>query len=155
MKVTRDFSTRQRLGGHAARQLELMTEEVIGIMGSIAQSGKAKLWIEGSGLKYRIHLNFPASIGSEEYKKLISLSSSGKNEAVNTLSDRIREKMIAGIKSADSSTENSTGYEWSLRDGEQGDDDLGESILSALADNIKVSVTRSAVELVVIKSVKE
>ena len=155
MKIVRDFAARQRLGEHSEKQLELMCEEVIGIMGNIAQSAKAKFWIEGSGLKYRMHLSFPASVGSEEYKKLIALSTSGRNEAVNSLSGKIWEKMIAGIKSADAGSENGAGYEWSLRDNETGDDEISESILNALADNIKVSVTKTHVELVVIKSVTE
>ena len=74
---------------------------------------------------------------------------------MNSLSGKIWEKMIAGIKSADAGSENGAGYEWSLRDNEIGDDEIGESILNALADNIKVSVTKTHVELVVIKSVTE
>ncbi|MCR5672811.1 MAG: mechanosensitive ion channel family protein [Lachnospiraceae bacterium] len=155
MRIVRDFATRQRLSDRNTRHLELMTEEIIGVIASIVQSAKTKFWIEGSGQKYRIHLSFPASVGSEEYKRLIALSTSGKNEAVRSLSEKIWEKMIAGIRTADTAGSSSGDYEWSLHGGDQVEDDLGESILNALADNIKVSVTKDHVELVVVKLVKD
>lgn len=154
LEIARSFAAKQRLSQHAAMQLELMTEEVIGIAGSIADKTKAKLWVDGSGVKYRIHLSFPASIGTDEYKRLLALSSSGRNEAVKTLAGKIWEKMIVGIKSA-SEDGHESDYEWSLRDNSRDeDDDLGESILDSLSDDIKVSVTKDKVELVVIKSVQ-
>ena len=152
MSTVRGFADKQRLTEHARLQLELMTEEIIGIMGSIAQSAKAKFWVEGSGQKYMIHLTFPASVGSEEYRKLISLSTTGRNEAVNTIAAKIWEKMVSGIRSNGSDTAKESDYEWSLTDSGQ-KNEIGESILASMADDIKVSVTKEHVELVVIKSV--
>ena len=152
MDTVHAFAKKQRFGRRATLQLELMTEELIGIMGNMVEKTKASLWVEGSGMKYRIHLKFPTNIGSEEYRKLLALSSSGKNEAVRSLSGKVWEKIIAGIKSAEDSRENRD-YEWSLRENEMTEDDIAESILVAVADDIKVSVTKENVELVVVKSV--
>lgn len=153
LETVRGFAVRQRLSERAAMQLELMTEETIGIIGNIVDKARAKLWVEGSGVKYRIHISFPTSIGTEEYKKLISLSTSGKNEAVKTFAGKIWEKMVAGIKSA-YEEDHDGGYEWSLHENGREEDDIGESILTSIADDVKVSVTKEAVELIVVKSVQ-
>lgn len=154
LETVRSFAEKQRLSQHASMQLELMTEEIIGIAGSIVDKAKAKLWVDGSGVKYRIHLSFPASIGTDEYKKLLALSSSGKNEAVKTLAGKIWEKMVAGIKTT-SEDSHEGDYEWSLQSsGQDEDSEIGESILASIADDIRVSVTRDKVELVVVKSVQ-
>ena len=153
LETVRGFAERQRLGERAAMQLELMTEEIIGIIGNIVDKTKAKLWVEGSGVKYRIHISFATGFGNEEYKRLISLSSSGKNEAVKTFAGKIWEKMVAGIMTA--AEEGHDGdYEWSLHENGQGEDDYGESILTSIADDVKVSVTKEKVELIVVKSVQ-
>jgi hypothetical protein len=153
LETVREFASRQRLSAHAAMQLELMTEEIIGVIGNIVDKTKAKLWVEGSGVKYRIHISFSTNFGTEEYKRLLSLSSSGKNEAVTTLAGKIWEKMVAGIKTA--AEEGHEGdYEWSLHENSQEEDDFGESILTSIADDVKVSVTKEKVELIVIKSVQ-
>ena len=153
LETVRGFAERQRLGERASMQLELMTEEIIGIIGNIVGKAKAKLWVEGSGVKYRIHISFASGFGTEEYKRLISLSSSGKNEAVKTFAGKLWEKMVAGIMTA--TEEGHVGdYEWSLHENDQGEDDYGESILTSIADDVKVSVTKEKVELIVVKSVQ-
>ncbi|MBR4719834.1 MAG: mechanosensitive ion channel [Lachnospiraceae bacterium] len=150
--MVRGFAEKQRLNEHATMQLELMTEELIGVVGNIVESAMVKMWIEGSGLKYRIHVSFPASVRSEEYKRLISLSSSGKNEAVQGLAGKLWEKMVAGIRTTSDDNHDSD-YEWSLKESGPDDSGIGESILAAIADDIKVSVAKDKVELVVVKSV--
>ncbi len=150
LETARMFASKQRLDEKSTKQLELMSEEMIGIMDSIARNAKAKFWIDGSGLKYRIHLSFPTNVGIEEYKRLLAISSSGKNEAIKTLSDKIIETMTTGIRN--NSDDRSQDFEWSIHD-EPNAVQIGESILVALADDIKVSVTREKVELLVIKTV--
>ena len=73
-----------------------------------------------------IHLTFPASVGSEEYRKLISLSTTGRNEAVNTIAAKIWEKMVSGIRNNGSDTAKDSDYEWSLTDSGQ-KNEIGES----------------------------
>lgn len=155
VETARQFAKKQRLDPKSCRQLELMSEEAIGIIGTIADSDNAKFWIEGSGLKYRIHLTFPASVGSDEYKKLLSLASSGKNEAVRTLSAKIWETMVTGLgSSGNDNMSKEEQFEWSLRNDEPHVEQIAESILVALADDIKVSVTKDNVNLLVVKSVQ-
>lgn len=158
VEAVRTFASRQRLDTRSQNDLSLLTEELIGVTENIIGDTKAKLWIEGSGLKYRIHLGFKAtSIEIEERMRLLAISSSGKNEAAHSLPAKIREKIIFGLHSTESAgNAGNTGskkYEWSLNGNEPTADKIGESILTALSDDIKVSVTNDYIELTVIKSV--
>ena len=151
--MVRSFASMQRLDEKARNQLALMTEELIGLTGDIVGNTMAKLWIEGSGLKYRIHLNFKADIGSGERIRLLSLSSSGRNEANNSLPQKIWEKVIVGLRTTEDNTNANDNYEWSMHDNEPSAHEIAESILVALADDIRVSVTKTHVELTVVRSV--
>ncbi len=151
MNIVHSFAHRQNFSEQEERKLELMAEELVLIARSIVDDTKGKFWVEGSGTKYRLHLRFNATVGSKEYRKLMSLSSSGKNEAAKTLTEKIWDKMVAGIKSTDSQN-GPEEYEWSLIESGGAGDDLGESILSAVADDIKVSVTKEQVDLIIIRT---
>ena len=129
-----------------------MSEEAIGIMKDIVDESKVRFWIEGSGLKYKLHLRCAITVGSDEYKKLLSLSTSGRNEAVKTLAQKIWERMLAGVKSTGDNEGNDTDYECSVIEDRSDSDNIGESILASIADDIKVSVTKERVELVIIKT---
>ena len=155
------FSKKQRLEPAAKMQLELLTEETIGIISSIVEGANTSFWIEGSGLKYRIHVSFSAKLDSAEYKKLINLSSSGKNEAAKGFTARIWDIMIRGLNDAQNSdndknnSDTGTGYNWSLSEADEiNEEEISESILGAIADDIKVSVTKDRVNFMVIKSLQ-
>ncbi|MCR5232713.1 MAG: mechanosensitive ion channel family protein [Lachnospiraceae bacterium] len=155
------FSKKQRLEPAAKMQLELLTEETIGIISSIVEGANTSFWIEGSGLKYRIHVSFSAKLDSAEYKKLINLSSSGKNEASKGFTARIWDIMIRGLNDTQNSdndknnNDTGTGYNWSLSEADEiNEEEISESILGAIADDIKVSVTKDRVDFMVIKSLQ-
>ncbi len=153
METVHIFSRRQRLDVRKTRQMELLTEETIGIIRNIVSDTKVSFWIEGSGLTYRIHLTFSARIGSEEYRRLLSLSSSGRNEAARTFPDRLWEIIVRGIDSQTEDRQEKGSYEWNLSEETNiSADQIGEFILAAIADDIKVSVRKEKVELLVLKS---
>ncbi len=152
METVHLFSRRQRLDVRKTRQMELLTEESIGIIKNIVSDAKVSFWIEGSGLIYRIHLAFSARIGSEEYKKLLSLSSSGRNEAARAFPGRLWEIIVRGIDSQTDDRQEKSSYEWNLSEETVSAEQIGEFILAAIADDIKVSVRKDKVELLVIKS---
>ena len=156
VETAQNYAKKQRLDKHSSMQLELLTEEGIGVISNIFDNIKTtSFWVEGSGITYRIHLSFSAQMGGEEYQKLLSISSSGKNEAIKGFAAHIWEAVLKGIDA----TRNDTGscvrkddYEWSMKDENINEDELSESILAAVATDIKVSVTREKVEMVIIKS---
>lgn len=152
--LAESFAKRQRLLNKDAHKLELMTEESIALIQTLINGSKASLWIEGSGLEFRIHLTIDTRVGTEEYKRLIGLSSSGKNEAIKGFTGRIFDAMIRGVKTVDNS-DGAQKFEWDMDSENISQDELSESILAAIASGIKVGVTKEKVELVVEKNISD
>ena len=154
VKATEQFGSRLKLRPKNVMQLQLISEELIGIVRNIIEDARATFWIDGTGLLCRIHLHMPTSVESAEYQKLISLSTSGKNEAVQNLSGKIWQMTMNGIlQKKDDEDKKGRSYTWSLREFESTGDTslLGESILASMANDVKVKVTKKSVELIVIK----
>ncbi|MBO4904170.1 MAG: mechanosensitive ion channel family protein [Lachnospiraceae bacterium] len=152
--ATEQFGSRLKLDQKYVMQLQLISEELIGIVRNIITDAKATFWIEGTGLLCRIHLLLPTSVESAEYQKLISLSTTGKNEAASNISGKIWQMTMNGLlQKKDGEGKKGRSYTWSLREYESTGDTslLGESILSSMANDVKVKVTKASVELIVIK----
>ena len=150
MKLTTQFAARQNLDSKETFKLEHLTEESILFIQDVMGSTKIKFWIEGSGIKYKIHLSFRAAVGSKEYKRLIELSSSGKNDAINTIPSRVFEAMRLGLEAMMSG--NSSQYEWKLDRSRFSQKELNESILAATAGEITVHILKDQVEFIVSNS---
>ena len=154
IQLAKSFAERQKLSKRAAMQLELLTEESLGFIKRIVDHTSRDFWIEGTGTMYRLHISFYAKIGSEEYKKLINISSSGRNDANNSLSGRIWEAVLMGLKRPGGKGKDSReGFEWHLKDTEISEAEISQSILGAMASDIRVSVTAERVELTISKSI--
>ena len=78
------------------------------------------------------------------------------DEAVQGFAAHIWDAVLKGIKATSSPSaednEVKEDYEWYMNDEEINEDELGESILAAVASDIKVNVTREKVEFVVVKT---
>ena len=152
-RVARTFAERQNLDERAVGQLELLTEESVEFIQRLMDQTWREFWIEGTGVVYRLHIRFAAQVGSAEYKKLLDISSSGKNDAVSGLTGRIREAMLMGMKrSPEKGKESKGGFEWQLSSSDASEEEIGKSILGALASDIRVSVTSERVELIVARA---
>ena len=152
MDAARKFAARQRLGKSDAMQLQLLSEESIGIVRKILEDAKAAFWIEGSGQTYRIHLQLPVSVDSGEYRRLVALSSSGRNDGANRLNIKIWSIMMNGIGQLKS--DGATDMMWSMREDRKNisEDEIAESVLNSFADDIRVFMTKTSVEIVVEKN---
>ena len=153
IQTAKTYARLQNMDKGAAMQLELLMEESVGFVQRVADQTNRDFWIEGTGVVYRIHIRFAAKIGSDEYKKLIEVSSSGKNEAANSFSSRIWAAVLMGMKNPayrEKGIKNN--FEWQLSDAGVSEEEIGRSILGALASDIRVSVTSEQVELIVSKS---
>ena len=148
MEEVRHYVRRQRLNSHEGSRVELLSEEAVGIVRDMSKNAILNFWIEGSGVVYRIHISFKPEFGSSEYKRLLNLSSSGKNEAVKNFGDKIREIMALGLLANE---ERGRSYRWSIKEEPDKGENIGESLLTAVADDIRVSVTHNKVELVIEK----
>lgn len=153
IQTARGYAKRQNLEKRAAVQLELLTEESLGFVQRVVDHTSRDFWIEGTGEIYRIHLRFDAKVGSEAYKKLIMLSTSGRNEAANSIAGKVWEAVLMGLKrppEKGSKVKNS--FVWQLSEAGLEEEEIGKSILGAVASDVRVSVTTERVELIVSKA---
>ena len=152
--AAKSFAEMQSMSRQASMQLELLMEESVGFVQRVAEQTQRDFWVEGTGLAYRIHICFAARVGSEEYRKLLQVSSSGRNEAAS-FSSRIWEAVLNGMKSPSGSRKKdakASDYQWQLSDIGISEEEIGKSILGAVASDIRVSVTSERVEIIVTKN---
>ena len=163
-----------------ALHLRLLTEEMMGMMRSITGEKEGMFWIEDQDGEYQLHLKVKTMLTSEEKEQLLAVSSSGKNESAKGLMGRLRDFFDWG-SDADLSAYSSPlllpdafeqssspmlDWEWSMSryeralssQMEQGDqtvkeawDELEKSVVSHVADDVKVSIRSGTVEMIIIK----
>lgn len=153
IQTARGYAKRQNLEKRAAVQLELLTEESLGFVQRVVDHTSRDFWIEGTGEIYRIHLRFDAKVGSEAYKKLINLSTSGRNEAANSIAGKVWEAVLMGLKRPpEKGSKGKNSFVWQLSEAGLEEEEIGKSILGAVASDVRVSVTTERVELIVSKT---
>ena len=153
IQTARGYAKRQNLEKRAAVQLELLTEESLGFVQRVVDHTSRDFWIEGTGEIYRIHLRFDAKVGSEAYKKLIKLSTSGRNEAANSIAGKVWEAVLMGLKRPpEKGSKGKNSFVWQLSEAGVNEEEIGKSILGAVASDVRVSVTTERVELIVSKT---
>ena len=157
-----------------ALHLRLLTEEMMGLMRSITGEREGIFWIEGLHLQVRTLLN------SEEREQLLAVSSSGKNESAKGIMGRIRDFFDWGSDedlatytsplllpdAFEYTSSPSLDWEWSMsryenalssrleldaKDVREAWDELEKSVVSHVADDIKVSIRSGTVEMIIIK----
>ena len=160
--------------------LRLLTEEMMGLMRSITGEREGIFWIEDEDGEYRLHLQVRTLLNSEEREQLLAVSSTGKNESAKGLMGRIRDFFDWGsdedlatytspllLPDAFEYTRSpSLDWEWSMAryenalstQIEQGDqnvreawDELEKSVVSHVADEVKVSIRSGTVEMIIYK----
>ena len=174
------FSSYKELSGKNALHIRLLTEEMMSMMRSITGEKEGTFWIEDQDGEYQLHLKVRAMLTSEEREQLLAVSSSGKNESAKGLMGRLRDFFDWG-SDADLSAYSSPlllpdafeqssspmlDWEWSMSryeralssQMEQGDqavkeawDELEKSVVSHVADDVKVAIRSGTVEMIIIK----
>ena len=152
IQTARGYAKRQNLEKRAAVQMELLTEESLGFVQRVVDHTSRDFWIEGTGEIYRIHLRFDAKVGSEAYKKLIMLSSTGRNEAANSITGKVWEAVLMGLKRPPEKGKGKNSFTWQLSEAGVDEEEIGKSILGAVASDVRVSVTTEQVELIIAKT---
>ena len=151
------FAAQQNLSARSRVQIELLTEESVGLLKQFSEQAWRTFWIDGSNDDYRIHLRSFIKVNSlDEYQSLLSLSTSGKNAAQSSVDLKIftailigRDKLLNKFKGQ------SKAIEWQLSEEKLKQDDIGKSILGRLASDVGVSITRDWVELTVLRKNEE
>ena len=170
------------LTGKNALHLRLLAEEMLGMMRSITGETEGKFWIEDEDGVFQLHLQVTTPMNSMKRERLLSSSSSGKNESAKGLMGRLRDVFD---RSADEDVSAFTSpmllpgayeysekaglnWEWSMTHYQQelaslvamrdeaarkAWDELEKSVVSHVADEVKVSIRGRSAEMIIIKKI--
>ena len=168
------------LTGKNALHLRLLTEEMMGMMRSITGETEGKFWIEDEDGVYQLHLRVETRMDSDKRDRLLSASSTGKNESAKGLMGRLRDFFDRGADEdissftspllySDAYEHSSTptlDWEWSMTRYEEelfnrvrnndsaareAWDELEKSVVAKVADDVKVSIRGRSVEMIIVK----
>ena len=183
LDLSRRVSLYKELSRKRTMHLRLLTEELLGMMRTVTGESNGQFWIEAEGDEYRLHLKVDTLIGSKERKELLSAASSGKNEASKTLMGRLAEfffrdadEGIANFNNPLLASGTRSGaalpvsdWEWSLavsrnnltpKVAEKDEvaleawDELEKSVVTHVADDVKVFIKGGETEVVLIKKMQ-
>ncbi|MBQ5959197.1 MAG: hypothetical protein IJL53_00880 [Firmicutes bacterium] len=171
LKTTERVAAYGELSPKSAMYLRLMAEEMMSMVRAITGSLDGKFWIENEDDNYELHLRVQSATDYDIRQKLISASSSGVNEAHKGFMGKIRaffepvdDLPVFTIGFEDE--EAGAGMEWSMRayaleierslaekraGAEEAWDELEKSVITHVADEIKVSIKNSVIEMTVYK----
>ena len=154
----------------SALHLRLLTEEMLGMMRSITGSAEGRFWIEEEKNLFQLHLKVETFVDFDQREKLLSASSTGKNEAARGIMGRIRTFFdpMDGLPAFSNITPDSMGstMTWSMRayqeliqihmdqkmeGAAEAWDELEKSVVSHVADDVKVSINGRRVEMIIFK----
>lgn len=155
--------------------LRLLAEELVGMMRSITGETKGEFWMEDDKNEFRLHLRTWTSMDFEKREQLLAASTSGKNEAARGLMGRLRNFFEQGGEASslymygpdmgEFSGNPALGLEWSmsayqrqLEAASKSDekaremwDELEKSVVTHVADEIKVSIRGEQAEMIIYK----
>ncbi len=166
-----------------ALHLRLLTEEMMGMMRSITGETEGKFWIETEGSTFRLHLLVVTNMTSGKRGQLLNASSSGKNESAKGLMGRLRDFFDRGADEDvamsvspllmpgmfESSSTPALDWEWSMlqyesmlqtrveqddAEAKEAWDELEKSVVARVADEVRVAIKGSTVEMTLIKTME-
>ena len=155
-------------------QLRLLTEEMMGLMRSIAGDTEGAFWIEDQDQVFELHLKVRTAMSEGQRDQLISVSSEGKNEAARGLMGKLREFFLPAADKPTVSVLLFPGASpglystltWSMEDyrqqlekgraanqagAQEAWDELEKSVVAHVADDVKVSIKGMNAEMTIIK----
>ena len=170
----------KELPSRDALHLRLLTEEMMGMMRSLTGETEGEFWIEDQAGEYRLHLRVHTRMDSGKREQLLSAASSGKNESARGLMGRLRDffdrgadEDIASFSSSlmlsgmfDDSSTPTLDWEWSMlryedelsarmarneAGAKEAWDELERSVVTHVADDVKVSIRSRVAELIIVK----
>ena len=163
----------QELSHKSALHLRLLAEEMMNMMRAIAGDVEGEFWIENRKDLYELHLNVETAMDFYKREKLLSASSSGKNEASRGFMGKIRSffEPVEGVPLYFDVSPDGVGADmsWTLRayqqkiqqhveqrseGAEEAWDELERSVVARLADDVKVSIRGRNVEMIVFKKLE-
>ena len=168
------------LTGKNALHLRLLAEEMMGMMRSITGETEGQFWIEDEDQVYELHLKVNTIMDTGKRGQLLSAASTGKNESAKGLMGRLRDFFDRGADADivsytsplflpemyEHSSTPALDWEWSMMRYEEALvtrvkdndaaakevwDEMEKSVVTHVADDIRVSIKGSAVEMTIVK----
>ena len=174
------LSAYKGLSPKGALHLRLLTEEMMSMMRSITGETEGRFWIEDEEGVYRLHLQVETRMDSGKRERLLSASSSGRNDAARGLMGRLRDffdrgadediaayaspMLLSGMFEASSTP--ALDMDWSMvryeaalagydresnQEALEAWDELEKSVVARVADDVRVSIRGRVVEMVIVK----
>lgn len=156
-----------------ALHLRLLAEETLAMMRAITGDVDGEFWIEAENDVYELHLKVDTLIDEREREQLLSASTTGKNEATRGFMGKIRALFqpipgvpVFGTGLVAGAPQMYGDYEWSMVDyrnqlrkyreqdaegGQEAWDELEKSVVSRVANDVKVSILGRTVEMTIVK----
>lgn len=163
----------QNLSHKSALHLRLLSEEMMCMMRAIAGDVDGEFWIENKGPSYELHLRCNTFMDERKRKMLLGASSSGKNEANRGFMGKLRAFFEPTEDLPPFCSFNPDGtysdMVWSMRSyqkmlrqcvdqnregAEEAWDELEKSVVSHLADDVRVGIRGSEVEMTVFRNLE-
>lgn len=154
--------------------MRLLAEELLGMASGLLELRDGAFWIEEDEGHYELHLTTRAEVGMGARDKLLDASSTGKNEMHKGVTGKIRQALDwlsnphpaganapLGIFDGMMLSLETLYPEWSLEcykeslsreEKAQAWDELEKSVLGKLADDVRVGVKSSRVEIIIKKT---
>ena len=156
----------------------LLTEEMMSMMRSLTGETEGRFWIEDEDGEFRLHLQVETIMDSEKREQLLGVSSTGKNASARGIMGRLRDffdrgadaDMASPLLSPSMYDHTSSAvvldWEWSMREYEnrlstrmndqdpkirEAWDELEKSVVTHVADDVKVFIRGRLVEMVITK----
>ena len=163
----------QNLSHKSALHLRLLSEEMMCMMRAIAGDVDGEFWIENKGPSYELHLRCNTFMDERKRKMLLGASSIGKNEANRGFMGKLRAFFEPTEDLPPFCSFNPDGtysdMVWSMRSyqkmlrqcvdqnregAEEAWDELEKSVVSHLADDVRVGIRGSEVEMTVFRNLE-
>ena len=163
----------QKLSHKGKLHLRLLSEEMMCMMRAIAGDVDGEFWIENKGPSYELHLRCNTFMDNYKRRQLLSASSSGKNEAERGFMGKLRaffepteDLPLLSSFNADGTCSDMV---WSMRSyqqmlrqqvdqnqagAEEAWDELEKSVVSHLADEVRVGIRGNEVEMTVYRNLE-
>ena len=175
LKLAEKTAVYKDLSKKDALTLRLLTEEMMSMVRAIAGTMEGKYWIEDEDNNFMLNLEVEGNLDFQQREQLVAASTSGKNEAAKGVMGKIRAFFEAEQEypfylgsTLDYADGFDAGLNWSLdlyreqimksleekREGAaEAWDELEKSLVSKLADEVKVSVRGRKIKLVIYKKI--
>lgn len=152
------FAADAGLNKKQSLQLRLLAEETLGLAMQIFGTAKISFWLDGDGSGFRVHLKTTKYLEGERKTELLSVSTTGENEAYKGFMGVIRglfadpRELVSPWSLTDyrASLQSRTKEDTMSR---QAAGDLERSIVANVADDVVVSMKDDVIQMVITKRI--